>query len=129
VSKIQTEIALSKIEAEYIALSTAMRDLLPMRRVLTEIGTQLKLDLMKPAMIHSTIFEENNCALGLSKAPKINTRTKHIAVKYYWFKDMIGKEKGFDIVKVESRDQKADIFTKGLTAELFAHVRKLVMGW
>jgi hypothetical protein len=129
VSKLQTEIALSTLEAEYIALSTAMRDLLPMRRVLTEIGTQLKLDFMKPAMIHSTIFEDNNGALGLAKAPKLTPRTKHIAVKYHWFKDMIGKEKGFDIVKVESRDQKADIFTKGLTAELFAHVRKLVMGW
>ena len=129
VSKLQTEIALSTLEAEYIALSTAMRDLLPMRRVLTEIGTQLKLDFMKPAMIHSTIFEDNNGALGLAKAPKISPRTKHIAVKYHWFKDMIGKEKGFDIVKVESRDQKADIFTKGLVAELFAHVRRLVMGW
>jgi hypothetical protein len=129
VSKLQTEIALSTLEAEYIALSTAMRDLLPMRRVLTEIGTQLKLDFIKPAMIHSTIFEDNNGALGLAKAPKLTPRTKNIAVKYHWFKDMIGKEKGFDILKVDYRDQKADIFTKGLKAEFISYVRKLVMGW
>ena len=129
VSKLQTEIALSTLEAEYIALSSSMRDLVPMRRLLFEIGEKLKLDFVKPAMIHSTIFEDNNGALGLAKAPKLTPRTKHIAVKYHWFKDQIGEEKGFIIEKVESRDQKADIFTKGLPSILFAHVRKLLMGW
>ena len=33
-SKLQTEIALSTLEAEYIALSTAMRELLPMRLII-----------------------------------------------------------------------------------------------
>ena len=129
VSKLQTEIALSTLEAEYIALSSAMQDLLPMRRVLEEIGQQLKLDFVKPAMLHSTVFEDNNGALGLAKAPKLTPRTKHIAVKYHWFKDHIGKEKGFDLVKVESAEQKADIFTKGLPVATFDHIRKLLMGW
>jgi predicted nuclease of restriction endonuclease-like RecB superfamily len=106
-----------------------MRDLLPMRRVLSEIGENLKLDLVQPAMIHSTIFEDNNGALTLATAPKLTPRTKHIAVKYHWFKELIGKEKGFLIERVDSVDQKADIFTKGLPAALFEHVRKLVMGW
>ena len=129
VSKLQTEITLSTLEAEYIALSTAMRDLVPMRRILKEIGAKLNLNFMKPAMVHSTIFEDNNGALGLAKAPKLTPRTKHIAVKYHWFKELIGKEKGFDIVKVDTAEQKADIFTKGLPAEVFANIRKLVMGW
>jgi hypothetical protein len=80
-------------------------------------------------MIQSKIFEDNNGTLGLAKSPKLTPRTKHIAVKYHWFKDQIGEEKGFIIEKVESRDQKADIFTKGLPSILFAHVRKLLMGW
>ena len=37
VSKLQTEIALSTLESEYIALSTAMRELLPMRNFVLEI--------------------------------------------------------------------------------------------
>lgn len=37
VSKLQTEIALSTTESEYIALSMATRDLLPLRRLLQEI--------------------------------------------------------------------------------------------
>ena len=36
-SRLQTQIALSTMEAEYIALSQAMRDLIPIREVLKEI--------------------------------------------------------------------------------------------
>jgi len=79
--------------------------------------------------LHSTIFEDNNGALSLATAPKLTPCMKHIGVKYHWFKSLIGKEQGFDIVKVESKEQKADIFTKGLPAELFQHVRGILMGW
>ncbi len=133
VSKLRTEIALSTLEAEYIALSTAMRDLVPMRRLVHEIGTKCKLDFVKPAMVHSTIFEDNNGALGLATSPKLTPRTKHIGVKYHWFKSLLsgeaGEESGYKIVKIESERQKADIFTKGLPAETFEKIRKLVMGW
>ena len=63
VSKLQTEIALSTLESEYIALSQALRDLVPMRRLLQEVGTKMNLDFAKPALVHSTIFENNNGAL------------------------------------------------------------------
>ena len=106
-----------------------MRDLLPMIRLLGEIGQQLKLDFVKPAMLHSTLFQDNNGALGLTKAPKVTPSTKNIAAKYHWFKYHISKEKGFDLVKVESAEQKADIFTKGLPVATFDHIRKLLMGW
>jgi len=128
VSKLQTEIALSTLEAEYIALSTPMKDLLAIRRLLKEIGEKCKLDFVKPAMIHSMIFKDNNGALSLATAPKLTLRTKHIVVKYHWFKSHISKEKRFLIVKVVSKDQKVDLFTKGLTAETFEHVHKLLMG-
>ena len=106
-----------------------MRDLLPMHCLLQEVGTKMNLEFSKPALVHSTIFEDNNGALSLATAPKLSPRTKHIAIKYHWFKEHIGKEKGFLIQKVESRDQKADIFTKGLPAESYAHVRELLIGW
>jgi hypothetical protein len=85
VSKLQTEIALSTLEAEYIALSQAMRELLPMRELLHEIGTTLNLTFVQPAMVHSTVFEDNNGTLGLATSPKITPRTKHFAVKYIYF--------------------------------------------
>ena len=64
-SKLQTEIALSTLEAEYIALSTAMRELLPQRELLKEIGKKMKLDFVLPSIVHSTVFEDNNGALTI----------------------------------------------------------------
>ena len=93
VSKLQTEVALSTTEAEYIALSQSLRDLIPMRRLLEEAGKGLSIDLGKPATLHSTVFEDNNGALSLALSPKISPRTKHIAVKYHHFRESVGLEK------------------------------------
>ena len=128
-SKLHKEIALSTLEANYIALSTAMRDFLPTRKLLQEIGSQMSLEFSLPSILRSTVFEENNGALQLAKAPKISPRTKHIAVKYHFFKDKIGEEKGIVIEKVDSVDQLADLFTKGLQIQLFKPLRKRLVGW
>ena len=128
-SNLQTEIALRTLEAEYIALSQAMRELVPLRNTLLEIGKELDLSFVKPIFTHSTIFEDNNATIGLATAPKMTPRTKHIAIKYHWFRSYIGEEKGYKIQKIESENQKADLFTKGLSAEILGRVRKLLMGW
>ncbi len=75
------------------------------------------------------MFEDNNGALALATAPKLSPCTKHIVVKYHWFKSHIGEDKGTHIKKVDSANQKADIFTKGLGEEVFRRVQKLLMGW
>ena len=70
VSRLQSEIALSTLEAEYVALSMSMRELLPMRELLQELGDQLNLDFAKPSLMHSTVFKDNNGAIGLATSPK-----------------------------------------------------------
>ena len=67
-----------------MALSMSMRELLPMRELLQEVGEQLKLDFAKPSQMHSTVFEDNNGAMGLATSPKIMPQTKHIAIKYHF---------------------------------------------
>jgi hypothetical protein len=57
-SKLQSEIALSTTEAEYISLSQAMRDLIPMRTILQETSTFFGCDVQQ-ATTHSTVFEDN----------------------------------------------------------------------
>jgi Reverse transcriptase (RNA-dependent DNA polymerase) len=128
-SKLQTEIALSTLESEYISLSTAIRELIPLRRLLQEVGQALNLEFTKPSIIKSTCFEDNNGALGLALTPRLTPRTKHIGVKYHFFKSMIGEDKGIVIQRVDSALQKADIFTKGLSQETFESIRKLLIGW
>ena len=127
VSKMQTEIALSTTEAEYIALSQSMRDLIPIRSVLEELTMILGLKIDIP-ITHSTVFEDNNGALELAKEPKYRPRTKHIAIKYHHFREHV-RNKHIRIQKIETKEQLADIFTKPLEKYQFEHLRKKLMGW
>jgi hypothetical protein len=78
VSKLQAEVALSTTEAECIALSQAMRDLIPMRALLTELTTLTCLTF-DTNTTYSTIFEDNKGCVELANAPKMRPCTKHIA--------------------------------------------------
>ena len=70
-----------------------MRELLPLRNLLQEIGKNLKFDFIKHGLIQSTVFEDNNEALGLATSPKLTPQTKHIAVKYHFFRSHISDKK------------------------------------
>ena len=121
--------ALSTTEAEYITPSQSMHDLLPMRQLLLEAETALKMDFTKPALLHSTIFEDNNGAISLVQSPKITPRMKHIAIKYHHFRSSVREDKGIVIQKIDMEVQKADIFTRGLSSIKHESLRKLLMGW
>ena len=63
----------------------------------------------------------------MATSPRMTPTSKHISVKYHWFRQHIGKE--FVIQKIESKNQKADIFTKVLQGEIFVKVSKLLCSW
>jgi hypothetical protein len=128
-SKLQTEIALSTTESEYIALSQAMRELIPLRRLLLEIVTAMELPGINNSIIKSTVFEDNNGAITTATAVKMSPRTKHIGVKYHFFKSHVNEKTGISLSKIDTNLQKADIFTKGLSPQKFADIRKLLCGW
>jgi hypothetical protein len=90
-SKMQTEIALSTCEAEYIALlSTAMKVLLPLQELFKSISEALKISRDEIVKV-CAVWEDNNAALKLatSQFPNMTPRTKHIGIKYHWFKEHI----------------------------------------
>jgi hypothetical protein len=130
-SKLQSEIALSTMESEYIALSQAMRELIPVRRLVKEIAMNLDPTATTSCRTYSKVFEDNNGALKMAHCPRLTLRNRHIACKYHWFRSHVSSDESGDcqILKVESANQKADIFTKGLGPELFVRIRKLIMGW
>ena len=55
-SKLQTDICLSSTAAQYVAFSMAMRELLPMRALLKEIGTKLDLPYVTGSVVRSKVF-------------------------------------------------------------------------
>ena len=127
---LQSETALSTMEAEYISLSKALRILLPLRIILDEIAIALGLKHDPHSTIKSTVFEDNQACLSLatSDPPKMTPRSKSIAVKYHWFREHL--EPGvIDIKPIASAEQLADIFTKPLAPGPFLHLRKQLLGW
>ena len=125
----QSEISLSSTASEYVAFSMAMRELIPMRRLIFEMGQIYKLEITNPSLVRSTVFEDNQGCISLVNVPKMSPRNKYISLKYHFFRDHIGEDKGIVAVYVTSALQKADIFTKGLPSVDFKRIRKLVMGW
>jgi len=128
-SKLQKEVTLSSTAAEYVAFSMAMRELLPMRRLLQEIGTKLDLEVLKTSVIKSTVFEDNQGVISLVNVPKMSSRNKYLQLKYHFFREEIGESKGIVVEYVNTLEQKADIFTKGLPQKQFEAIRLLLMGW
>jgi hypothetical protein len=128
-SKLQTKIALSMCEAEYIALSTAMRALLPMRELIQSLSGSLKIDRKELSKV-CAVWEDNNAALKLANAqfPNMTPRTKHIAIKYHWFKSHL-KQGEIEVRRIDTKVQKADIFTKGIAKKELEEKRTMIMGW
>ena len=58
-SKLQTENVLSTMEAEYVALSTALRDFIPMKELIVELSNAVGLEPSRIASIKSTVWEDN----------------------------------------------------------------------
>ena len=139
-SQLQTTIALSTSEAEYGALSQAMRTLLPIREIILEFIEDVKLVDVKGRYIFksskhvknftTTIYEDNSTALNLATNQKITSRTKHWCIKWHFFWSHLNdKTKNMKCVKVASSEQRADYLTKGLTKETFENCCMLNQGW
>ena len=91
-SKLQTEIALSNLHSEYVALSHSVRALLPLKSLIKEVIDNLGIDSENLKFLSSsTVYEENNGAVVVATIPRMNPSSKHIAVKYYWFRQHVGK--------------------------------------
>ena len=128
-SVIQSEIAMSTMEAECIALSTAMRKLIQLRAVLFELDEHFKLGMTNKLSTISTVFEDNRACRILATAdpPRMTPRSKHIAIKCHWFRQHLGDT--VVIQDIESSKQKADGFTKPLSVDAFRSWRRVVCGW
>ena len=127
-SKLQTEIAISALNSEYMELYHSVRSLLPLKSLIKEVIDNLGIDSEKLKFVSSsTVYEDNNGGIVVATSPKMNPKSKHIAFRYHWFRQHVEKE--FVIRKMKSKNQKEDIFAKGLQGDIFVRIRKLLCGW
>lgn len=129
-SKLQPNIATSTMEAEYTALSIALRTAIPLLQVIRFVHRAFELVQQPLVTFKTTLHEDNMGALTLaSLEPGRQTpRSKFYAIKMHWFRSWL-KPNEIVLQRIASADQKADMFTKALPTAVFEQNRFLSCGW
>lgn len=109
----QHVIAQSSTEAEFVAASTGLKELLWTTALIKELGVNCK-----PA----TVFIDNQGALKLLKNPVVHQKTKHIDIKYKFIRELVEK-KSINLEYVKTEEQEADFLTKALQTRKFVEIR------
>jgi len=104
-TKMQSIVAQSTIEAELVAANLAGREMVWLLAILQFFGEQHN---EKPIL-----YCDNQSTIQLISNPIYHYRTKHIGVKFYWIRDAIDN-RYFAIQYISTDQQLADIFTKVL---------------
>jgi hypothetical protein len=80
--------------------------------------------------MHIKIHEDNigTLILGQLEIRRMIPRSKHYAVEYHWFQEHLVPCK-IQLVKIATKDQLGDIYTKGLDKATFKYLQKMLMGW
>jgi len=100
-------VTLSSTEAEYIALSEAVKEGIWINRLLKDFNQHVAEPML--------IYEDNQNCVRLLKNERSSLRTKHIDVKYNFVRDLY-HSKELDVKYCPSQFMVADLLTKPLEA-------------
>ena len=86
----QSLVALSTTEAELIAMSTVLHEVIHLQNLLLELhGCNFPIPFTKPQVVCYT-FEDNATCIEVAQSDhKIRPRTKHISVQLFHFHDHV----------------------------------------
>lgn len=136
-SNLQSEIALSTTESEYIALSMATCEFQPLHCLIIELHKNVlfttpldpSFSTTKTSTLEATnIHEGNACCVVLAYSKGSKVCTKHISLKWYRFKDHI-KTGEIKVIKIEMNLNWVDILTRHLCCIKHESLDKFIMGW
>lgn len=118
-AKSQSVVAQSTLEAEFIAASTAAKEISWFR--------QLIVDTLAPSALQPVrLFCDNEGAVKLIVSGIFKTRTKHIDVKYR-HACQAQNESQISMHRINSSDNPADLFTKPLDDKKITHLSALIL--
>ena len=104
-SRKQRTVAVSTMEAEYMAASLATREAIWLRTLLTEIGLLQN----KPTLLNI----DNQSAIDFTKNQGSHSKSKHIDIQHHFVRERLG-DNSIIIEHCASEDNLADVFTKAL---------------
>jgi hypothetical protein len=105
-SKLQSIVALSTTEAEYVAACSAGTEICWLRNLFTELGFDL-------SSISSPLFIDNQSAIAVARNPEHHGQMKHFDLRYYWLRDEV-EQKVISVFYCQTSMMPADLLTKAL---------------
>jgi len=105
-SKLQSIVALSTTEAEYVAACSAGAELIWLCHLFTELGFNFSSTSL-PLLI------DNQSALAVAKNPEHHGRMKALDLRFYWLRDEVEK-KTIEVMYCPTGKMAADLLTKAL---------------
>ncbi|GJT58785.1 retrotransposon protein, putative, ty1-copia subclass [Tanacetum coccineum] len=113
---LQNVVALSTTEAEYMALTEAVKEPIWLRGLLEELGVELKT---------VAVNYDNQGAIHLSRNHVFHKRTKHINVRYHFIREVL-EAKTDKVLKVGTEHNDADALTKVVPGLKLQHCLELL---
>jgi len=104
-SKLQGKVSPSTIEAEYIAISEAAKEMIWLKNLLKELGKRQD---------EPSLFSGSQSAICLAKNPILHSKCKHIELKYHFIRNLIN-DGDFILLKIPGVENPADMLTKTVT--------------
>ena len=113
---LQSVVALSTTEAEYMAVSEACKELIWLKGLYAELcGVNSCINL----------YCDSQSAIYLTKDQMFHERTKYIDIKYHFVRDVI-EEGELKVCKISTHDNPADMLTKSVPVAKFELCSSLV---
>ena len=108
-SKNQGHVSLSSCEAEYIAISELVKEVMFVRQIAEDMGTRLKTPI--------PIFVDNTGAIQMVINNVGTSGVRHVNVRYHYIRELHGDVVVMEFVKLEENE--ADMMTKNATKDEF----------
>ena len=109
--------ATSTCQAEYMAQCSAAMEAEWLRGLLSELGFQYQ----EP----TTLYADNQGAIAMVKDPKYHKKTKHIAVRYHYTRELV-QDGVIDLHWLPTVEMKADGLKKALPPTKFERFIELI---
>ncbi len=111
-SKGQRSVTLSSSKAEYVALSEAAKEVKIVAQIMMSMGIPVKFPII--------VRVDNVGAIFMSKNITTSQKTKHVDIPYHFVHEFM--EDGFiKIIFVQTKENRADIFTKNMSGPTYKH--------
>eukprot|EP00253_Pinus_taeda_P021795 PITA_21795 len=107
VSKIQSVVALSTTEAEYVAATEASKEMIWLQRFMGELGKEHDM---------GTLYNDSQSVIHLEKNSAFHSRTKHIQLKYHFIRSVL-EDGELKLEKIHTSQNHVDMLTKFVTRE------------